>query len=246
MSVFVSIFSCSLFLVSFSFFFFSFFFFFFFFFFLFLFLILFCLFCGYCFFYSPPYPFFFFFIIIIFFPSLSNSIPPPPQTKEFSKTQRKMSIGVPVKLIHEAENHVITIELKSGELYRGTLQTAEDNMNCHLTNKGTDLIYTDRFSFFSFFFSFSFRFFPPPPLPPPTPSSLSQLSPFLSLLQRKKKNPLKKKLLSFSFSHNNLAPHHHLSIPLSLFPLFLPSLPPFYLFPFLFLSFPPQLNCCFY
>ena len=56
-----------------------------------------------------------------------------------------MSIGVPVKLIHEAENHVVTIELKSGELYRGTLHEAEDNMNCHLTNKGTDLIYTDRY-----------------------------------------------------------------------------------------------------
>mmetsp|Transcript_640 Transcript_640/g.1080 ORF Transcript_640/g.1080 Transcript_640/m.1080 type:complete len:118 (-) Transcript_640:153-506(-) len=55
-----------------------------------------------------------------------------------------MSIGVPVKLIHEAENHVVTIELKSGELYRGTLHEAEDNMNCHLTNKGTELIHTDR------------------------------------------------------------------------------------------------------
>ena len=55
-----------------------------------------------------------------------------------------MSIGVPVKLLHEAESHVVTIELKSGELYRGTLHEAEDNMNVHLTNKGTELIYTDR------------------------------------------------------------------------------------------------------
>ena len=40
-----------------------------------------------------------------------------------------MSIGVPIKLLHEAENHVITCELKSGELYRGYLMEAEDTMN---------------------------------------------------------------------------------------------------------------------
>ncbi|CAG9311965.1 unnamed protein product [Blepharisma stoltei] len=43
-----------------------------------------------------------------------------------------MSIGVPIKLLHEAENHVITIELKTGELYRGYLVDAEDTMNCRL------------------------------------------------------------------------------------------------------------------
>ena len=36
-----------------------------------------------------------------------------------------MSIGVPIKLLHEAENHVITVELKNGELYRGYLTEAE-------------------------------------------------------------------------------------------------------------------------
>ncbi|KAJ1496461.1 hypothetical protein T484DRAFT_1923541 [Baffinella frigidus] len=45
-----------------------------------------------------------------------------------------MSIGVPIKLLHEAESHTITIELKSGELYRGTLMEAEDNMNCSMSN----------------------------------------------------------------------------------------------------------------
>jgi small nuclear ribonucleoprotein D3 len=74
-----------------------------------------------------------------------------------------MSIGIPIKLLHEAESHIITVELKSGEvmhvsvifslsgitafdslrrcllswnlqLYRGTLQEAEDNMNCSMTN----------------------------------------------------------------------------------------------------------------
>ena len=43
-----------------------------------------------------------------------------------------MSIGVPVKLLHEAEGHTVTIELKTGELYRGKLIEAEDNMNCQM------------------------------------------------------------------------------------------------------------------
>jgi len=44
-----------------------------------------------------------------------------------------MSIGIPIKLIHEAEGHIVTIELKSGEVYRGKLEEAEDNMNCIMT-----------------------------------------------------------------------------------------------------------------
>ena len=43
-----------------------------------------------------------------------------------------MSIGIPIKLLHEAENHVITLELKNGELYRGYLMEAEDTMNMRL------------------------------------------------------------------------------------------------------------------
>jgi len=51
-----------------------------------------------------------------------------------------MSIGLPVKLLHEAQNHVITIEVKTGELYRGYLTEAEvnikfkDSMNCRMDN----------------------------------------------------------------------------------------------------------------
>lgn len=30
-------------------------------------------------------------------------------------------IGIPCKLMHEAEGHIVTIELKSGETYRGKL-----------------------------------------------------------------------------------------------------------------------------
>lgn len=45
-----------------------------------------------------------------------------------------MSIGVPIKILHEAEGHVITLESMTGEVYRGKLIEAEDNMNCQLTN----------------------------------------------------------------------------------------------------------------
>lgn len=45
-----------------------------------------------------------------------------------------MSVGIPVKLIHEATGHVVTIELKTGCVYRGTLLEAEDSLNCQLRN----------------------------------------------------------------------------------------------------------------
>lgn len=38
------------------------------------------------------------------------------------------------QLLHEGEGHIVTVELKSGEMYRGTLVDAEDNMNCELRN----------------------------------------------------------------------------------------------------------------
>lgn len=44
-----------------------------------------------------------------------------------------MSIGIPVKVLHEAEGHIVTIETTSGETFRGKLIEAEDNMNCQLT-----------------------------------------------------------------------------------------------------------------
>ena len=31
-----------------------------------------------------------------------------------------MSIGVPIKLLHEAEGHIVTVETTTGEVYRGT------------------------------------------------------------------------------------------------------------------------------
>ncbi|KAI0084873.1 hypothetical protein BDY19DRAFT_471038 [Irpex rosettiformis] len=41
-------------------------------------------------------------------------------------------LGVPVKLLHESYGHVITVELKTGQLYRGKLAEAEDNLNISL------------------------------------------------------------------------------------------------------------------
>lgn len=49
-------------------------------------------------------------------------------------------IGVPVKLLHEAEGHIVTVELKTGEVYRGTLMEAEDNMNSQMR----DITFTGR------------------------------------------------------------------------------------------------------
>ena len=40
--------------------------------------------------------------------------------------------GVPIKLLHEAESHIVTVELKTGEAYRGILTEAEETMNCQL------------------------------------------------------------------------------------------------------------------
>ncbi|OWA51204.1 putative Small nuclear ribonucleoprotein Sm D3 [Hypsibius exemplaris] len=43
-----------------------------------------------------------------------------------------MSIGIPIKILHEAEGHIITVETNEGEVYRGKLVEAEDNMNSQL------------------------------------------------------------------------------------------------------------------
>lgn len=46
----------------------------------------------------------------------------------------EMSIGVPIKVLHEAEGHIVTCETNTGEVYRGKLIEAEDNMNCQMSN----------------------------------------------------------------------------------------------------------------
>jgi small nuclear ribonucleoprotein D3 len=42
-------------------------------------------------------------------------------------------VGIPVKLLYEAEGMKITVEMKSGEIYRGLLLGAEDTMNVSLS-----------------------------------------------------------------------------------------------------------------
>lgn len=52
----------------------------------------------------------------------------------YSSMSSSKGVGIPVKLLHEAEGHVITAELKSGEMYRGELVEAEDSWNVQLKN----------------------------------------------------------------------------------------------------------------
>lgn len=40
---------------------------------------------------------------------------------------------MPIKVLHEAEGHIVTCETNTGEVYRGKLIEAEDNMNCQVT-----------------------------------------------------------------------------------------------------------------
>ena len=44
---------------------------------------------------------------------------------------------MPIKLLHEGEGHVVTVELKNGETYRGMLVEAEDSMNCQMKEGST-------------------------------------------------------------------------------------------------------------
>jgi small nuclear ribonucleoprotein D3 len=40
-----------------------------------------------------------------------------------------MSLGVPLKIMHEAVHHVVTVELKSGETFTGYMAEAEVAFN---------------------------------------------------------------------------------------------------------------------
>ena len=43
-------------------------------------------------------------------------------------------IGVPIKVLHEAEGHIVTVETTTGEVYRGKLIEAEDNMHSQMAS----------------------------------------------------------------------------------------------------------------
>ena len=47
-------------------------------------------------------------------------------------------LSVPVKLLKEGEGHVVTAELKSGDVYRGLLVESEDTMNVQLSEGEND------------------------------------------------------------------------------------------------------------
>ena len=55
-------------------------------------------------------------------------------------TTGRVGIGIPTVLLYEGEGHTITVENKSGELYKGLLVRAEDNMNLKLKN----VVFTDK------------------------------------------------------------------------------------------------------
>lgn len=42
------------------------------------------------------------------------------------------AIGIPIKLLHESQGLLVTVELINGTIYRGRLSSIEDNMNVQL------------------------------------------------------------------------------------------------------------------
>ena len=51
-----------------------------------------------------------------------------------------MPTNIPIRLLAEAQQHVVTLELNSGQTYRGTLVRSEENMNVQLS----DVVVTER------------------------------------------------------------------------------------------------------
>lgn len=47
--------------------------------------------------------------------------------------------AAPIRLLHEADGFVVTVETRDGQIFRGTMQGSEDTMNCELR----DVSYTD-------------------------------------------------------------------------------------------------------
>ncbi|KAG0674866.1 small nuclear ribonucleoprotein Sm D3 [Pichia californica] len=43
-----------------------------------------------------------------------------------------MTLTIPIKLLNEAQGHIVSLELTNGVSYRGKLTEAEDNMNVQL------------------------------------------------------------------------------------------------------------------
>lgn len=76
--------------------------------------------------------------------SIAASGPKQQSTKQGTKAAMavtgKRGVGIPTILLHDGEGTIVSIEMRSGETYRGLLDEAEDNMNCVLKDAArTDL-----------------------------------------------------------------------------------------------------------
>lgn len=58
----------------------------------------------------------------------------PANTASTPRSQHTMSAGIPVRLLNEAQGHVVSLELTTGDTYRGKLVENEDNMNLSLSD----------------------------------------------------------------------------------------------------------------
>ncbi|ADM11217.1 small nuclear D3-like ribonucleoprotein [Encephalitozoon intestinalis ATCC 50506] len=45
-----------------------------------------------------------------------------------------MGVTIPLKLLHEAQGFVVTVETNSGDMYRGQMKEVDDYMNIILTD----------------------------------------------------------------------------------------------------------------
>jgi small nuclear ribonucleoprotein D3 len=61
-----------------------------------------------------------------------HSESPHPNQPPVEADQAMATIGIPIKLLHESQGHIITVELTNGQVYRGKLLEAEDNCNAQL------------------------------------------------------------------------------------------------------------------
>jgi small nuclear ribonucleoprotein D3 len=111
-----------------------------------------------------------------------------------------MSVGAPIRLLHEAAGFVVTIELISGDVYKGTLQMVEDNMNCFLHDvihtapdgqqvkvdsaylRGSNILFVSVPDMFA-----TARFLKPSDTPPKPPGKLKRT--FVSVKVRKQSHP---------------------------------------------------------
>ena len=55
---------------------------------------------------------------------------------ESDRAAKMSKATIPVKVLHEAVPHTVSVEMKNGEAYRGKLAAIEENMNCLVESRG--------------------------------------------------------------------------------------------------------------